>query len=426
MPIRKTSNSDPFLNGESALKALQGYVDGTEITRGGMYLLQIINAYIQDGKEISKRLPQEVFGGLPEGGRRHVQASALLRAVHPSGEGERDRVLPSGYTLAQTVLGGWAERDGCWSDTPEGDMLSAGRRFLTSGSEARVYKSGHESRVYKTITPAHYGTTEQLLDRITIHNSIFPETALRVEGYGVMEDAVDHLGFVVIVSQSWVTGRAPTDSEISEGLARRGLVEPDGSVPFGFVSTPSGLTVLNDIHELNSVTTESGKLMVFDCVAAPNVFGVEGKRHIIPELTHDAEAVNAIRAQVDSLLPKEMSIDDLMNTLTESERVRARNSLESLGRYSGPDGTVAQACPERPGKALVSSRKRIRSALEMTKGITDSVAPLTDTEKETLSAGGIVKRGNTALSFSLDRGRVQTMKGIMLTRKRHAGMTASI
>lgn len=417
MPVKtRRPDRDPFLAGESAIKALGGYVDGTEIARGGMYLLQIINSYIQDGKEISQRLPQEVFRGCPEGGRRHVQASALLRAVSAPGGGEQDHVRPSGYTFQQEVLGGWAERDGCWSDTPDGDQIAAGRRFLTSGSEAFVYKGERDSRVYKTIAPTHYSTMEQLVDRITIHNAVFPETALRVEGFGVKEDAFDSLGFVIIVSQPWVTGTAPTQDEVDAGMRARGFREAEESGGFGFLLSESGMTMLNDIHDLNSVRTPHGWLAVFDCVAAPNVFGLGGKRHVVPDVSFDPDAVSRIKGIVESLLPLETKTATFLAAVPEPLRDAFLRSLRDTGRCEGlipvpgaadpSDRFTVQLCPGDGGRVLVSTPQKIRAMLRLTRGVTDDGAPLTDAEASDLSKGKAVRRDGMRLSFDLDRGRV--------------------
>lgn len=419
MPIRKTHpDTDPFLVGESAVKALGGYVDGTEIARGGMYLLQIINTYIHEGKEILKRVPSEVLGGCPDGGRRHVQASALLRAVSAPGGEEQDDVLPSGYTFQQEVLGGWAERDGCWSDTPDGDQVTAGRRFLTSGSEAFVYKGERDSRVWKTIAPTHYKTVQQLLDRITIHNAVFPETAMRVEGFGVKEDAYDHYGFVVVVSQPWVTGTAPTQEEIDEGMRRRGFTEPEESGGFGFLLSPSGMTLLNDIHDLNSVKTPQGWLAVFDCVAAPNVFGLAGKRHVIPDVSYNPEAVERIRGTVESLLPLETGMREFFEAVPPPLRGDAVRMLKETGRCDGlipvpgtadPDARLSvQLSPRDEDRVLVTTPEKIRRMLRLTRGQLDNLTPLTAEETVRLASGKPVRRGDTRLLFDLDKGRVIT------------------
>ena len=408
--------ADPFLVKESAVKALADYVDGTVIARGGMYLLQMINTYVHEGKEILKRLPQEDLGGCPEGGRRHVQASALLRAVSAPGGGEQDEVLPSGYTFQQEVLGGWAERDGCWSDTPDGDQVAAGRAFLTSGSEAFVYKGGHDSRVYKTIAPTHYRTMEQLLDRISIHNAVFPETAMRVEGFGVKEDAFDHLGFVVVVSQPWVTGTAPSQDEVDAGMKARGFSEPQESEGFGFLLSPSGMTMLNDIHDLNSVRTPQGHRAVFDCVAAPNVFGLGGRRHVIPDVSYDPDAVARIRGRVESLLPMETSLREFLGTVPAPLRAAAANALRTTRRCEGlvpvpgassADGYLTvQVCPQDGSRVLVSTPQKIRGMLRATRGAVDGGTPLSEGEATLLAAGKTVARDGLRLSFDLDRGRV--------------------
>ena len=277
----------PFTEDESGIQVLKGCIDGeNKISREGMYLLNILNNLIQseNGKEkVFQRIPSEVFGGLSEGGRRNVQASLIARAVRGADEKEPGRVLASGYTAIQEVIGQWAERDGSWSDTPEGDLI--GRGFTHSlendGSEARIFHNKKtDDLVYKTVDFSHYSHFELMMDRIAIHNAIFPEMAIKVEGFGMRDDTADdperfHEGFVVTISQKKAVGHIPTQKEIENGLTARGFDRTDNG--FFWLNIMDNV-VIADVHDLNCVVSPEGNLLVFDCEAFLKTFPVDAEK----------------------------------------------------------------------------------------------------------------------------------------------------
>lgn len=284
---------EPFLVEESGIHALRSFIgNDSRMQREGMYLLEILNNLIQSNNgttNLYQRIPPEVRGGLHEGGRRNVQASLIQRAVFPesqtSQEGSRDAHGETlGYTPFQQIIGSWAERDGSWSDTPEGDIARQGYENDpdADGSEARVFKKEGDKRLIKTIDCSHFlkhnedgsfqPAFELQIDRINIHNATFPHAALRVEGLGVRDDSDDNTGFVVVVSQPVIDGETPTREEIINAMYERGY-EPSSN-GFWFVSKLDN-TILADIHEGNCLRTPQGRVAVYDCDAMLKVFPVE-------------------------------------------------------------------------------------------------------------------------------------------------------
>lgn len=277
----------PFAQDESGIQALKGHIDGrNQINREGMYLLNILNNLIQNEngtEKVFQRIPSEVFGGLSEGGRRNVQASLIARAVRGADEKEPGRILASGYTAIQEVIGQWAERDGSWSDTPEGDLIVRGFTHSSEndGSEARIFHNKKtDDLVYKTVDFSHYSHFELMMDRIAIHNAIFPEMAMRVEGFGMRDDTADdpehfHEGFVVTISQKKAVGHIPTQKEIEKGLTARGFDRTDNG--FFWLNIMDNV-VIADIHDLNCVVSPEGNLLVFDCEAFLKTFPVDTEK----------------------------------------------------------------------------------------------------------------------------------------------------
>lgn len=411
MAIVRKSN-DSFLQGESAIKALQSYINGTEISREGMYLLQIINSLVHNEKEVYQRIPSEVFGGLAEGGRRNVQASALCRAEGSPDETKQAPVLPSGYTREQEIIGQWAERDGCWSDTPEKDQEKSGRKHQDEfdGAEARIFYDG-KGRVYKTVDYIRYPNLQRFLDRITIHNAYFPECPMTVEGFGMRDYADDNTGFCVVISQPFVKGETPTQEQIERSLHERGLVDPAFGMGVIYES-PSHNILVTDVHDMNCVLTAEGRVAFFDCEAHINNIAGFGGRYEIPPLQFDEKAVEEIKDFIGSVVPLEVGRDWIRNNISSDWQDDAINDIAKYGQTNGEmktirgDWVIIQKNPMDKDIFLVTDTFRLRKMLSVSRAPLDDGTVLSEDDVMKLSMGDIVKNGNRFLSFDLDKGRI--------------------
>ena len=330
----------PFTEDESGIQVLKGCINGeNKINREGMYLLNILNNLIQseNGKEkVFQRIPSEVFGGLSEGGRRNVQASLIARSVRGADEKEQGRILASGYTRIQEVIGQWAERDGCWSDTPETDLINKGftHSLQNDGSEARIFHNkSSDSLVYKTVNFSHYSHFELMMDRITIHNAIFPEMAIKVEGFGIRDDTPDdpeqfHEGFVVTISQPKAVGKTPTMQQIEEGLVARGFNKTDNG--FFWLNIMDNV-VIADIHNLNCVMSPEGNLLVFDCEAFLKQFPVDVEK---PEVIQIKDALPKKDGSMDEKIWKTI-LGSEYNNATLEDQTAILKELRLRGKING-------------------------------------------------------------------------------------------
>ena len=347
MPIKRSVTLPPsdekqfrdilhdFAQDESGIRALGSFIGrDNSMSREGMYLLEILNNLISSNngtEKVFQRIPPEVFGGLPEGGRRNVQASLIARAVSSADEAESRRVNPSGYTTVQEIIGSWSERDGSWSDTPEEDLLKKGYYHDPSddGSEARIFDPENGHHLVKTIDMSHYNYDFNLMmDRIAIHNAAFPEMALTVEGFGVREDAEDNTGFVLVCSQPKAVGRTPTKAEIEDGMKARFFDLSQNGLYW-----ISGLDniVIEDVNVMNAVTSPEGRLLVFDCDARLKCF--------------PAERLEApLRFSINDFLPNGREFNneawhallgDDYALATENEKSQLLVELRSTGKING-------------------------------------------------------------------------------------------
>ena len=120
--------------------------------------------------------------------------------------------------------------------------------------EAKVYDGG--SSVIKSIGLDYFVQPIYALDRITLHNAYFPETRLKVIGFGENEGE-----FKIIVEQPYIIGLPVTDVEIESFLHQLGFK----------LHNPKNWTYytqdiyLSDMHDENIVKSKSGTFFVLDC-----------------------------------------------------------------------------------------------------------------------------------------------------------------
>ncbi len=162
---------------------------------------------------------------------------------------------------------GWAKKNGLWYNdyhdskdgSLEGVIESDGGEFSkVSGSEAMVFMTKNPSKdgVTKAIDASHYPNGPQgLIDKIILHNSLFPETAYETVGFGK-----DRSGsFRVIVKQKFVSGKTPSPESISKFAQNLGLEKRQG-----WYYTKDGKRI-TDLNPKNIIETTDGKFAVVDC-----------------------------------------------------------------------------------------------------------------------------------------------------------------
>ena len=130
----------------------------------------------------------------------------------------------------------------------------------------------------KLISLKHYNVLCLALDRIIIHNAIFPETCLVVMGF-----ARDRYGqFVVVVKQPYVSGDPITEEERVSFMYGLGFV--DAGMDYGMhlnYKTPD--LYIGDINEFNAIKGDYG-LHVIDADCRLNVPEIDcGGTYIIKQ-----------------------------------------------------------------------------------------------------------------------------------------------
>ena len=126
---------------------------------------------------------------------------------------------------------------------------------LTEGGEAHVYK--HGDSLVKSIGLDYFIEPVLALDRISLHNTYFPETFMNVLGYGRSREG----DFFVVVEQSFIQGSRMTNNEIASFMSKMGfqLINPRNWT----FATPE--IYLSDMHDENVIRSAQGNVFVVDC-----------------------------------------------------------------------------------------------------------------------------------------------------------------
>lgn len=131
-----------------------------------------------------------------------------------------------------------------------------------AGSETRVWKNNDKGTVVKNISLNHYSTPKALMNRILIHNLVFPTTAMKMLKVGASNNRIS-----IIVEQPFIedSGIAPTMDEIKDYMLSLGFTLSKGK-GINAEYTKDGYLV-TDIRPENVIKQPDGSLAVIDCFA---------------------------------------------------------------------------------------------------------------------------------------------------------------
>lgn len=235
------------------------------------------------GKLVYKRFSPAEQHGCSEGGTNNVIASILAGAevgtdqcTAPIGSFEREQQCGAEQ---EKRIKDWAKKTGCWFDKTDNFISQALGQEIAHGGEARVYDNGQT--LVKVIGLDYFIQPILALDRISLHNAYFPQTRMRVLGFG--EDSSNE--FVIIVEQPFIQGMKMDDKEIREYANRLGynLINPSNWT----YSTNS--VYLSDLHDENVIRSKNGNVFVIDCDIRINTPALNAGG--IRELTNDVEFI---------------------------------------------------------------------------------------------------------------------------------------
>lgn len=217
------------------------------------------------GRLLYKRFSQAEQHGCSAGGTTHVIASILAAAgvgadklTAPIGSFKREQQRA---TEQERRIEDWARKVHCWIDNVDNALSNQFGEIIAEGGEAQVYYKG--CTLIKTIGLDYYIEPLLGLDRITLHNTLFPETQLSVLGFGRSCDGF----FKIIVEQPFIHGSRMESSEIEEFAHKLGF----SLINANNWTYATKNIYLSDLHDENVIKSNDGNVFVIDCDIRINI-----------------------------------------------------------------------------------------------------------------------------------------------------------
>ena len=216
-----------------------------------------------------------------------------------------------------------------------------------SGSETTVWIANDNGRnvAIKSISLNHYATPEKLLDRILIHNTAFPSTAMEILKVGVSDN-----GMSIIVKQPWIESgeTIANPKEIEDYMLSQGFVHTKGQGVNAEYSKDN--YVVTDIRPENVIKQPDGTLAVIDCFA---MFKSEEAQRTSQSTLKDFISSLSGKELKDelSLIEQESADYDLVNNIPEDNKHSEKAVPQD---FTFADGTTVKA-PFKPNAQQIDA-----------------------------------------------------------------------
>ena len=138
----------------------------------------------------------------------------------------------------------FAKEQGKWADDVDTKLEKKYGGRIGHGSEAWVYRKD-KGTVIKSRSITGYNTVSDALRSIELHNTLFPETAMKVVGFGNGDGE-----FSIIIEQPFIEGAYASQEEIDSFVKERFNAEKDPSV-IGNTSYKTDDYLLQDLKPQN-------------------------------------------------------------------------------------------------------------------------------------------------------------------------------
>lgn len=189
-------------------------------------------------------------------------------------EGARDALMLQARSMQEANLRAWAKDADVWFDGIDKVAKELGYKFdgeLEGGLESRVWLDAKHGKVVKhlwNMDVSANGDINRTLDRVVLFNSVFPEAAMKVVGWGEVDGK-----FGAFIEQPYVVGDAEVgDKEIDRFMKGRGfkrIEDPEFGGGLAYVSR-DGSTVVRDLNKGGVFKNIDGSLEVIDAICALN------------------------------------------------------------------------------------------------------------------------------------------------------------
>lgn len=271
---------------------------------------------IERGQARIERLSQSEEQGRTAGGRRNVEAAVIARASKGAGS-------PATSKERQVeALTEYAKQSGSWVE----DAAAKFGEETERGSEASVHDN-KDGTVTKVIAPYYSEDASDFLDRISLHNHLFPETKYTLEGFGKNDKGE----FSFIVKQPFIKADDHASrEEIESDLKERGFEK------IGKDKYSNSHYILEDITPDNVLKTGDGNFQYIDTRISLNTPEFGGGTRV-------RSNGDIIQEPVNSQEKGASKNEEAKNEGQQTEEAGLLN--ESAGEKNSPGGTLEETPP---------------------------------------------------------------------------------
>ena len=233
--------------------------------------LQLIDNYTNDilyGRTNLDRFNQQEHAGLCSGGAPLIGAYIVCCYARASFEPGRfspecQEAKPSNWEIdakQEEVLQQWAEAKQLWFPHSEQLLTAHYGPKIAQQAEAKVYYRAGDTSVIKERTSI-YATLGKALEAIILHNSLFPETKMKVIGFTRDSDGL----FRIILTQQFIAcKRLATKAEIDEMAATKGFRDNKEGEGVNYIGDR---LYLEDMHPANVfIDATTNQPTCIDCI----------------------------------------------------------------------------------------------------------------------------------------------------------------
>jgi len=153
----------------------------------------------------------------------------------------------------------WAEAKKLWIPNSERLLTASFGPMIAQGTEAKVYYKSGDSAVIKERTSI-YSTLGKAFEAIVLHNTLFPETQMKVIGFSRDSDGL----FRTILTQPYIEcKRLATKKEIDDMVATKGFRDNGDRQGVNYIGERLHL---EDMHPANVFVDPLGTPICIDCI----------------------------------------------------------------------------------------------------------------------------------------------------------------
>lgn len=303
--------------------------------------------------ELPKSIPQGEHGEIPEGDNRNEEVASQLRRRIEKAHKDAGIEDVAGKDLRQIdnkVAFDFAKETNTWI----GDFDSLGKRFA-GGNENTIVFDESKQKLYKSNNLSNTNSLDKFLEKIKLHNELFPNTTYKFEGFAGVENIGGGRPYAEpVYSQDFIKGTIDaTEQEISDYMKNLGFEKTgDGRFKKGNIEAW-------DLKSKNVLKDKDGNIYVIDGEFK------QAKPDVLPKEKLTEENQKAVDEGFDNITHK-------INTLNKELGTEKKN--------------IQEFTPEEIQKGTPTPRS--------TKGRKKTISELT--ERELASVEGALARKDAA------------------------------